>query len=285
MSNNAIRVRYFIFVAALLHGFTHAGAAAGAGDWTNVRIANAGDFEPWIQTDASGQLTGFEIDLAKDLCARMGIECEFITTAWDGIFDGLEAGHYDAIMAAVSTTEERQKRFNFSHPYACGGVKFAVPKDSPLVDYAGPMEWIELTEIKPDEQLAIDDLKRVFESKVVGAPAKTIHTQFLEKYMADQIEIRPYEEQADLDGDLAAGRLDAALSAMSHWITAIEEGADLVLVGPRLSGGVFGQGVGVVVRKDNGDLADMFSQAISTASKDGKLDELVQRWFGYDASC
>jgi octopine/nopaline transport system substrate-binding protein len=256
-----------------------------AEEWSQVRIASTGDFAPWNSTDDSGQLAGFEIDLGKNLCTRMGVDCQFVLTPWDGVFDKLEAGEYDAIMASVSRTDERETRFEFSDAYACGGVKFAVAKDSPLAGYQGPLERIDLAEVEPDEQAALDDLKRRLQGKTVGAPAKSIHTRFLDEYMAGAVEVRPYEIADEVVTDLAAGQVDAALSALSIWIPAIAEGVDLAVIGPRLGGGLLGRGVGVVVRKNEAELAAMFSKAIGAASADGTLNELIDHWFGYDASC
>ena len=116
----------------------------------------------------------------------------------------------------------------------------------------------------------------------VRAPADTIHTQFLEKYMADAIDTQAYAEQADLDTDWKAGQLEMALSAQSHWVAVIEKGADLVMIGPRLSGGCLVKASAPsFVRMTK--TSPQCSATRSTA--EGKLKELVQVWFGYDASC
>src|ERR687897_801895 len=92
--------------------------SAVAKDWTSVRIATEGAYPPWNATDSSGQLVGFEVDLAQELCQRMGVECEIVAQDWEGIIPALQAGKYDAIMAGMSVTDERMQVISFSDVYA-----------------------------------------------------------------------------------------------------------------------------------------------------------------------
>ena len=72
------------------------------GHWSKIRIGTEGAYEPWNFTDASGNLVGAELDLARDLCKRMNAECEFVQQDWDGIIPALVNGKYDVIMAGMS---------------------------------------------------------------------------------------------------------------------------------------------------------------------------------------
>ena len=98
-----------------------------AGDWNKIRIATEGAYPPWNTIDESGKLVGFEIDLAKELCRRMNVECEVVTQKWRSIIKGLNGGKYDAIMAAMSITEDRRKLVNFSRNYA------STPNVAPII--------------------------------------------------------------------------------------------------------------------------------------------------------
>jgi octopine/nopaline transport system substrate-binding protein len=117
-------------VVALCLGLLAGGAAAQ--DWSKVRIATEGAYPPWNATDSSGELVGFEVDLAKELCQRMDAECEIVAQAWEGIIPALQAGKYDAIMAGMSITEERQQVIDFTQSYWTTPAYFAVLKDSDL---------------------------------------------------------------------------------------------------------------------------------------------------------
>jgi octopine/nopaline transport system substrate-binding protein len=271
-------------VVALCLGLLAGGAAAQ--DWSKVRIATEGAYPPWNATDSSGELIGFEVDLAKELCQRMDAECEIVAQAWEGIIPALQAGKYDAIMAGMSITEERQQVIDFTQSYWTTPAYFAVLKDSDLAAADLPQDTLDLSSIEPDEQAAIDALKEVLDDKAVGVQVATIHANFLENELGDVVEVRTYDTQENLDLDLQAGRIDAALADLSYWkpLMETEKGQNFTLIGPGLTKGPFGKGVGVGVRKDNQDLRAMFDKAIEEVREDGTLSKLGQKWFGFDAS-
>ena len=86
-----------------------------------VMKVGLGIFVPWAMKDKQGELVGFEIDVAKSIAEELGVEIEFIPTAWDGIIPALLAKKFDIIISGMSITEERKKKLNFSDPYASSG--------------------------------------------------------------------------------------------------------------------------------------------------------------------
>jgi octopine/nopaline transport system substrate-binding protein len=271
-------------ITALAVTMALATGSAVAKDWTTVRIATEGAYPPWNSTDSSGQLIGFEVDLANDLCRRMQVECEIVAQDWEGIIPALTAGKYDAIMAGMSITDERKQVINFSESYASEPAYFAVLKDSELAGYKTELEQANLDEVSEEEQAAIDSLKEALAGKTVGVQVATVHANFLEQYLGDAVEIRSYDTQENLDLDLQSGRVDAALASVSYWypLMKTEKGADFALIGPGLDGGPFGEGVGAGIRREDTDLVEMFNKAIDEAAADGTINRLAQEWFGYE---
>jgi octopine/nopaline transport system substrate-binding protein len=261
-------------------------ASASAQDWSKIRIATEGAYPPWNSTDSSGQLIGFELDLAEDLCARMESDCEIMAQDWEGIIPALQDGKYDAIMAGMSITDERKKVIQFTESYAATPAKFAVLKDSDLAEYQGEQDRLTLEDIETAEQAAIDDLKELLDGKTIGVQVATTHANFLEEHMSDTVEIRNYDTQENLDLDLQAGRVDAALASMSYWqpLLETEKGAAFALIGPGMTGGPFGDGVGLGIRQDDDALVEKFNTAIAAAKEDGTIRDLAEKWFGFDAS-
>jgi len=271
-------------ITALAVAMGLATGSAVAKDWTSVRIATEGAYPPWNSTDSSGQLIGFEIDLANDLCQRMQAECEIVAQDWEGIIPALTAGKYDVIMAGMSITDERKQVISFTDSYAGTPAYFAVLKDSELAAYEHPLDMANLEEVDAEEQAAIDSLKAALGGMTVGVQVATTHANFLDQYLGEAVEIRNYDTQENLDLDLQAGRVDAALASVSYWqpLLETEKGADFVLIGPGLDGGPFGGGVGAGVRQEDTDLVEMLNKAIAEAKEDGTINRLAQQWFGFD---
>ncbi len=255
-----------------------------AGDWSKIRIATEGAYAPWNFTDSSGKLVGFELDLAEDLCKRMNAECEIVGQAWDGIIPALQAGKYDAIMAGMSITDKRKKVITFSRDYAATPAKFVVPEKSAFANFKTDIDAMNLQEVSASERAAIDDIVAQFKGKIVGVQISTTHEYFLREYLGDDVEIRTYDTQENVDLDLQAGRMDVALASMSYWVPLFEsdKGKGMKMVGPGMTGGPFGAGTGVGVRQKDQDLADMFSKAINEAIDDGTIGKMSIKWFGFD---
>lgn len=257
-----------------------------AGDWKKIKIATEGAYPPWNHFDASGKLVGFDIELAEDLCARMNVEYEIVTHKWRGIIKGLNKGQYDAIMAAMSITEPRKKLVTFSRSYADTPNIFVVRKDNPIANFQSELEHLTLDNISPAEQAALDALINAFKGKVIGVQVATIFQKFADEYLGEHAEIRIYDFQHTVDLELYQGRLDALVGGMAYWVPIIksEQGKEYTIIGPQMTGGPFGSGIGVAVRKKDQDLTDMFSTAIDAALRDGTVKKLAIKWFTFDTS-
>ena len=257
-----------------------------AGDLKKIRIATEGAYPPWNFVDASGNLAGFEIDLAEDLCRRMNVACEIVAHKWRGIIKGLNSGKYDAIMAGMSITDERKKLVRFSRNYADTPNVFVVRKDNPLANFRPELSQLTLNDISPAEQAALDALVEAFKGKIVGVQVATTHAKFADQYLGDHAEIRIYDFQHTIDLELYQGRLDALIGGQAYWAPMIssDQGKEYKMINLYMTGGPLGEGIGVAVRKTEKDLADLFSRAIDETIKDGSLKKLAVKWFTFDAS-
>ena len=250
----------------------------------SIRIGTEGAYPPWNSKDASGNLIGFEVDLAKELCAIMKHECTIVEQDWDGMIPGLIMRKFDAIMAGMSITDERMKTINFSQGYADEVAQLAVMKGSSLEGMDTP-SGINLSLGGSDVKSALKTLTGALAGKTICVQTATIHQNFLESGDVGSVTVRTYKTQDEVNLDLTAGRCDAALAAAVAFTDYAEKsGKDVVLVGPTFSGGAFGNGVGVGIRKDDTALLKKFNDAIDTARKQGKISELATKWFGFDAS-
>ena len=250
----------------------------------SVKIGTEGAYPPWNAKDESGKLIGFEVELANWLCIYMKADCTIVEQDWDGMIPGLIMRKYDAIMAGMSITGERMKVINFSQGYADEVAQLAVMKGSSLEGMDTP-SGINLSLGGSNVKSALKTLTGVLAGKTVCVQTATIHQNFLESGDVGSVTVRTYKTQDEVNLDLAAGRCDAALAAAVAFADYAEKsGKPVVLVGPTLSGGAFGNGVGVGIRKDDTELLKAFNKAIDQARKSGKISELAIKWFGFDVS-
>ena len=257
-----------------------------------VKIGTEGAYPPWNAKDASGNLIGFEVDLAKELCTIMGHECTIVEQDWDGMIPALLMRKFDAIMAGMSITAERQKTITFSQGYADEVASLAVMKGSSLEGMDTP-EGVNLSIGGADVKKALKTITDALAGKTVCVQTATIHQNFLESGDVGKVNVRTYKTQDEVNLDLAAGRCDAALAAAVAFTDYAEKsGKSVVLVGPTFSGGAFGNGVGVGIRqagdgaigKRDAKLLKDFNKAIDKARKQGIISELAIKHFGFDAS-
>ena len=270
--------RFFLSLIAAL-AILASSAQAGS-----IKIGTEGAYPPWNAKNEAGKLIGFEVELANFLCIYMKHDCTIVEQDWDGMIPALTSGKFDAIMAGMSITDERKKTINFSQGYADEVASLAVMKGSNLEGMDTP-KAINLSTGGSDVKNALKTLTAALAGKTIGVQTATIHQNFLESGDVGSVKVRTYKTQDEVNLDLTAGRIDAALAAAVAFTDYAEKsGKPVVLVGPTFAGGAFGNGVGVGIRKEDVQLLKDFNKAIDTARKQGKISELAIKWFGFDAS-
>ena len=256
----------------------------GSANADKIRIGTEGAYPPWNSKDESGKLIGFEVELAWTLCRYIGQQCTIVEQDWDGMIPALIMRKFDAIMAGMSITAERQKAINFSQGYADEVASLAVMKGSSLENLDTPA-GINLTKPNTAAKKALKTLTAALAGKTVCVQTATIHQNFLDSGDVGKVNVRTYKTQDEVNLDLASGRCDAALAAAVAFSDYAEKsGKPVVLTGPTFSGGAFGNGVGVGIRKDDTELLKAFNSAINKARKNGDISRIATKWFGFDAS-
>ncbi len=276
-------IKLLTLTAVVIGGLIAAGPADAQNKWAKIRIGTEGAYAPWNFVEG-GKLTGFEVELAQDLCKRMKAECEIVPQDWDGIIPALNASKYDAIMAGMNITEKRQEVVSFSRPYAGGPHGFGVPKNSPLVKLPGLGERLSLVKNKAEAEKLIAESKALLKGKVIGVQVSTVNANFLQKYFKDVADIREYKTTEQHDLDLVAGRVDAIYADHSSLLATFSKPdfKDYQVAGVGLTGDILGNGVAVGLRKGDDDLRKLFDEAIAGALADGTIKTLSTKWFKTD---
>ncbi len=208
-----------------------------------VRMGTEGAYPPWNFINDAGEIDGFERELGDELCARAELTCEWVTNEWDSIIPNLVSGNYDAIIAGMSVTDERDEVIDFTQAYT--------PSDPTLYmamsDYTG--------------------------GGVVAAQTGTIQAGYLA-----ELEGVTLVEFATPDETVAAvknGEADAVFADSSFLMTFTEGDADMKIVHESV---MLGGGVGMGIRESDGELKAKFDAAIQTMKDDGSLNALIEKW-------
>lgn len=209
-----------------------------------VRMGTEGAYPPWNFINDAGKVDGFERELGDELCQRAELNCEWVTNDWDSIIPNLVSGNYDAIIAGMSVTDERDEVIDFTQPYT--------PPD--------PSNYLAATEGA--------DLM----GGVIAAQTGTIQAAYIAESGATLVEF------ATPDETIAAvqnGEADAVLADGSFLAPIAEQNGDLMIVGDPVE---LGGGVGMGIRESDGELRSKFDAAIQSMKDDGTLNAMIEKW-------
>lgn len=267
-------------------GLSLGSVMAYADDAPVLRIATEGAYAPWNFIKPGGQLDGFEIDLAHELCARIKAKCEVVAQDWDGLIPSLNAGKFDAIMAGMSITEKRQQVIGFSRPYAAPLNGLLVMGNSPLAGLADASATFDLDGNEAGAKAWVAKMTPLLKGKVLGVQGSTTASAFADKYLAGLMEVREYKTVDAHNLDLVSGRIDAVLANAVVLKLATEQPSmqGSKLAGPIFAGGVFGPGIAIGLRKDDSTLKARLDQAINEEIADGSLKKLSEKWLKLDVT-
>ena len=233
-----------------------------ASQWPELRVAVDATYKPFTYKTDSGELAGFDVDVAKALCDELKSKCVFVEQAWDGMIPGLQAKKYDVIVSSMSITEERKQVVDFTGKYyntpSCVVVKSALNLGSEAVNFKD--KKLGVLKASTQEKYAMGELK----------PAGAT--------------IVPYDAQDQVYLDIKSGRLDGTVAdvvEVNGGFLSTPDGADYACAGGRIpvefDAKYFGAGVGVALRKEDTALRDALDAAIKSIRDSGKWNELADK--------
>ncbi|MFD1988271.1 transporter substrate-binding domain-containing protein [Mesorhizobium newzealandense] len=227
-----------------------------------LRFLTTTDFPPFNFLDGAGKLSGFHIDLARAICAELGIvdKCQIQALPWAELETALQKGEGEAIIAGIAATPESRSTYAFSRSYLQFPARFVVPKNKALVE---PV---------------FDKLR----GKRVGVVAGSAHERMLRDYF-NTVQIVPFDRPEDLYADLKAGKLDAAFGdgmRLAFWLGGSDAaGCCRFAGGPYLAPEYLGSGMAIATRADDPALAAALDYALQEISMKGTFAEFYLRYF------
>lgn len=212
-------------------------------------------FKPWSMRDKNGDLMGFELDVGKKLAADMGVQPEFVPTAWDGIIPALVSGKFDVIISGMSITAERNLTVNFSDPYAYSGLTIlankTMTKGFTLEDFNKP--------------------EVIFSARRGATPATAIATLF------PKAQLLLFDEDGAANQEVLNGNAHATMSAEPDPSTQARAYPETLYV--PFSQTFLATGEAFAYRKGDPDATNFFNNWIGVNWKNGWLQERNDYWF------
>ncbi len=231
------------------------------GDEAKLRIATEGANPPFSTVASNGDPQGFDVDIARALCTKMGTDCDIVVQDFDGIIPALLARKSDAVVASLNITEDRKKVVAFTKPYYRSPSVFVVRKGTNTKDLS----------------------PKALAGKTVGVQSATNHSAYLDDVYSRSI-VRLYNTVADAYRDLAAARVDYVLYdklAVYDWLKLPEaqccEMAPLELT----DAAYFGSGVGIALRKSDNAMLARFNAALDGIVADGTYAAINAKYFPF----
>jgi len=225
-----------------------------------IRFLTGTDFPPFNFIDGQGALVGFNVDLAREICRVLELECTIRATDWGSLGEELEAGRGDAIIAAMTLTIDTRARFDFTHRYMTTPARFATHKG------------------KVSETFQPETLKGM----KVGVIRNTAHAAYLLDFFPES-EIVPFEDREALRKAIVEKDVEYMFDdgmAVMFWLNgAGAEGCCVFAGGPYTESRYFGEGIAIALAKGNNDLRIVLNYGLQEVHRRGKFLEIFLRHF------
>lgn len=219
-----------------------------------LKVGAEATFPPFeFQDEKTKEYVGFDIELAKAVGKQMGYQVEIQNMGFDGLIPALQTGSIDMIASAMSITDERAQKVNFSQPYYKSGLSIVVRKDNNSIN-------------------GFKDL----EGKKIAVQIGTTSAKEAQKIKNAQV--REFNSNSEAYMELVNGGADAVVNDLpvNQYYLAQTGGKDAKLVGEVANAEEYG----LAVAKNNKELADKVNKALDELKKNGEYDKIYKKWFG-----
>jgi polar amino acid transport system substrate-binding protein len=231
-----------------------------AGTVQALRFVTTDDFPPFNFLDADGRLTGFNVDLARAICAELTIGCTIQARPFDNLIPSVLGESADAAIAGIAITGEMRSALDFSDVYLKSPARFVVRRDRPAIAFTP------------------DGLK----GKTLAVVARTAHEAYLAAFFPE-VERKLYPNADAARQALKDGEVDAHFGdgmQLSFWLQSeLAAGCCAFAGGPYLEARFFGQGFSIAVARDSTDVKRAINAALESIYAKGVYAELYLRYF------
>ena len=220
-----------------------------------LKVGVEGTYPPYTYHDDDGTLTGFDVDVAKAIADKLGVEADFTESDWDSLLAGIDSGRLNTVINAVSITDEREEKYDFAGPYFYITQQIVVAKDNDdIVDMAS------------------------LDGKKMANTATTAYLDLLEDAGVSLVQISTADEAVSL---ISSGRADFTTFNSVVFNEYLKQHPDANLKVAFVIPNVQDE-YGVPVKKGETALYDAIQNAIDELKEDGTLSQLSMDYFDTD---
>lgn len=223
-----------------------------------IVVAMEGTWAPWTYHDESDELVGYDVEVAKAIADRLGVTAVFAEGEWDGLLEGLDAGRYDIMVNGVDIDEERQKKYDFTTPYAYNRTAVIVRSDD-------------------DSIQSMEDLNGKHTANTISSTYATV----AESYGAQVTGVDDLAQTFEL---LLTGRIDATLNAEVTYYDYMKAHPDAPIKVACLDPVSTQAAIPMRKGEETASLLEAVNQALEEMREDGTLSDLSEKYFGFDIS-
>jgi ABC-type amino acid transport substrate-binding protein len=242
--------RKALWIVSLLIAVVILVAAGCQGGQDKLVVGTSADYEPFEYIDEDGNYTGFDIELMEEIADRMGVELEWQDIAFDGLIGSLQNDKIDAIIAAMSATEEREEQVDFTDPYFISGDAVLVAEGSNL-------------DLQDKNDIA---------GHTVGVQTGTIQESWIDENL--DADVSRYERAEQAIMDLKSGRIEMVAMDLSAANSFVEQGGIEVALETDFSG----EHMAIAVKEGNTELKEEFDAVIDELQMEGFIDDLAAKY-------
>jgi L-cystine transport system substrate-binding protein len=217
-------------------------------------VGTEGTYPPFTFHDTSGNLTGFDVEVATEVAKRLGVKPEFKETQWDAMFAGLDAKRFDMIANQVGIRPDRQEKYDFSDPYITSAGVLIAHKDN-------------------DKVKAFEDIKGLNAAQSLTSN----YADMAKKYGANIVGVEGFQQAVEL---LAQKRVDVTINDKLSFLDFKKQKPDAPIQVVATADDASSSGL--MFRKKSDTLVDEVNKALKEMVDDGTYKKISEKWFGED---
>ncbi|MFC4557877.1 transporter substrate-binding domain-containing protein [Virgibacillus kekensis] len=221
-----------------------------------LTVGTEGTYAPFTFHNSNDKLTGYDVEVIREVADRMGVEVEFMETKWDSMFAGLNSKRFDLIANQVGINEERKANYDFSIPYTYTSAVVVAPKGNEDIDSFDDIKGKKSAQSLTSnfEKIATENGAEIVNVEGLAQSIELLKQGRVDVTVNDRLAVLDYiQKQGEEEIKIAAKQDDASKTAFAF-------------------------------NKGNEELVQAVNEQLKAMKEDGTLAKIGKEWFGEDVS-